>query len=286
MSDLEQRFCGVERLYGKQALKQFQNSHVCIIGIGGVGSWAAESLTRSGIGEITLIDMDAICITNTNRQVHTLDNSIGKRKVEAMGERCKLINPDLKINLIDDVINKETAFKYLSDDFDYIFDAIDTMYSKVALIAHCKRNKFPLITSGGAGGQIDPSLVQITDLAKVVHDPMAAKVRSELRKYYNFSKNIKRKFGVYCVYSTEHPRYPDLDAEDKIDITSKDLDSLKLDKSNEDQKKLYKQEIAKEKLAIRKISKQKKFGASTVVTASFGLTAAAHILKKLSEKQQ
>jgi len=194
----ENRFGGIKRLYGTTALEKFKDSHVCVVGIGGVGSWVVESLARSGIGKITLIDMDDICVTNTNRQVHALADTVGKQKIEVMAERCKQINPDIIVNCIDDFIDKDNCFEHLSKDMDYIFDAIDSIHAKVALVAHCKRNKYPLLTCGGAGGQLDPTQIQVTDLAKTIQDPLAAKVRSELRRHFNFSKNPKRRFHVYC----------------------------------------------------------------------------------------
>jgi len=252
----ENRFGGIKRLYGNKALKKFQHSHVCVIGIGGVGSWVVEALARSGIGQITLIDMDDICVTNTNRQVHALADTIGETKIEAMAARCRLINPDIILNLIDDFIDKENCFEYLSNEFDYTFDAIDSIKAKVALIAHCKRNKYPLLTCGGAGGQLDPTQIQVTDLARTIQDPLAAKVRSELRRFFNFTKNTKRKFRVDCVFSTEQLSYPDLHGEVCQQKSASD-GNMKMDCATG-------------------------FGASTMVTASFGFVGCAFMLKKLA----
>ncbi|WP_372882995.1 tRNA cyclic N6-threonylcarbamoyladenosine(37) synthase TcdA [Psychromonas sp.] len=256
----ENRFGGIKRLYGSKALSKFQQSHVCVIGIGGVGSWVVEALARSGIGQITLIDMDDICVTNTNRQVHALADTIGETKIEAMAARCRLINPEIQLNLIDDFIDKENCFEYLSSEFDYVFDAIDSIKAKVALIAHCKRNKYPLLTCGGAGGQLDPTQIQVTDLSRTVQDPLAAKVRSELRRFFNFSKNPKRKFRVDCVFSTEQLRYPDLHGE-VCQQKSESDGNMKMDCATG-------------------------FGASTMVTASFGFVGSAFILNKLAQQVQ
>jgi len=258
MSDYETRFGGIKRLYGSKALKKFQQSHICVIGIGGVGSWVVEALARSGIGQLTLIDMDDICVTNTNRQVHALNDTVGKTKIDVMAERCRQINPDIKINMIDDFIDKENCFEYLSDEFDYIFDGIDSIHAKVALVAHCKRNKYPLLTCGGAGGQLDPTQIQVTDLARTIQDPLAAKVRSELRRFFNFSKNPKRKFRVDCVFSTEQLSYPDMNGE-----------------------------VCKEKAesdGTMKMDCASGFGASTMVTASFAFVGTAFMLKKLQKR--
>lgn len=254
------RFGGIKRLYGSKALAKFKDSHICVIGIGGVGSWVAEALARSGIGQLTLIDMDDICVTNTNRQVHALAETIGEMKIEAMAARCRQINPEMTVNVIDDFIDKQNCFDYLSSDFDYIFDAIDSIHAKVALVAHCKRNKFPLLTCGGAGGQLDPTQIQVTDLARTIQDPLAAKVRSELRRFFNFSKNPKRKFRIDCVFSTEQLSYPDMNGEVCKEKAESD-GSMKMDCASG-------------------------FGASTMVTGSFAFVGVAFMLKKIIKKTE
>ena len=256
----QNRFGGIQRLYGTKALETFHNSHICVVGVGGVGGWVVEALTRSGIGKITIIDMDDLCITNTNRQVHALNENIGKQKIDVMAARCKAINPDIEIVCIHDFINKKNCFDYLSSDMDYVFDAIDSISDKVALIAHCKRNKYPILTSGGAGGQIDPTQIQVTDLARTIQDPLASKVRSELRHHFNFSTNPKRKFRVDCVFSTEQLNYPDLNGE-----------------------------ICKEKIAVEgddeKIDYPRKFGVSTMVAGSFAFVGVSFLLKKMLKRK-
>lgn len=254
------RFGGIKRLYGSKALAKFKDSHICVIGIGGVGSWVAEALARSGIGQLTLIDMDDICVTNTNRQVHALAETIGEMKIEAMAARCRQINPEMTVTVIDDFIDKQNCFDYLSSDFDYIFDAIDSIHAKVALVAHCKRNKFPLLTCGGAGGQLDPTQIQVTDLARTIQDPLAAKVRSELRRFFNFSKNPKRKFRIDCVFSTEQLSYPDMNGEVCKEKAESD-GSMKMDCASG-------------------------FGASTMVTGSFAFVGVAFMLKKIIKKTE
>ncbi len=156
VSDYLLRFAGIGRLYGTKALDAFQKSHVCVVGIGGVGSWAAEALARWGIGEITLIDLDDICISNTNRQLHALTGSVGQDKVAVMAERIKAINPDCKVHQVEDFVTHDNLFELMSNDFDYVVDCIDSIKAKVALIAHCKRNKIAIVTVGGAGGQAGP----------------------------------------------------------------------------------------------------------------------------------
>ncbi len=250
------RFGGTKRLYGQEAVEKLAGSHVCVIGIGGVGSWAAEALARSAIGEITLIDLDDICATNVNRQIHAVTGTIGQSKVEVMAERIRAINPDCKVNEVEDFIDPDNLKELISQDFDYVIDAIDSIRAKVALVAYCKRNKIKIITVGGAGGQTDPTQVQVADLAKTYNDPLAAKLRNELRRHHNFSKNLKRRFQVECVFSTEQLVYPQSDG------------SVCKQKANAD--------------GPMKMDCASGFGAATVVTASFGFVAVARVIKKLT----
>lgn len=244
----EQRFGGIGRLYSPQGLQQLRTSHICVIGIGGVGSWAVEALARSGIGQLTLIDMDDICITNINRQIHALSGEIGKLKIEVMKERIHKINPDCQVTLIDDFLTLDNLQDYLLHDYDYVIDAIDSVKVKAALIAFCKRNKINIITTGGAGGQTDPTQIQIADLSRTIQDPLAAKVRSLLRREYRFSQNPKRKFGIECVFSTQPLIFPKADNECEVSAT---------------------------------MSCANGFGASTVVTATFGFFAVSRVIAKL-----
>ncbi len=249
----ERRFGGIGRLYGSAALARLQQAHVCVIGIGGVGSWAVEALARSGIGQITMIDMDDICVTNINRQIHALSGHIGQLKTEAMAERVRLINPECQVNIIDDFISVENLADYLNRDYDYVIDAIDSVKTKAALIAYCKRHKIKVITIGGAGGQTDPSQIQIADLSKTIQDPLAAKVRSVLRKEYGFTQNPKRKFGVSCVFSTQPLIFPQTDGSCET--------SASMNCANG-------------------------FGAATMITATFGFFAVAQVIDKLLLPQQ
>ncbi|RKF21545.1 tRNA cyclic N6-threonylcarbamoyladenosine(37) synthase TcdA [Alginatibacterium sediminis] len=258
MSDYQTRFAGIGRLYGQRALQYFRGSHVCVIGIGGVGSWCAESLARSGIGKITLIDLDDVCTTNTNRQIHALRSQIGESKTAVMRTRILDINPECECLEVEDFITPSNLNDYISDEFDYVIDAIDSVKAKAALISFCKYRKIKLISIGGAGGQIDPTQIVIGDLAKTIQDPLAKKVRSELRRFYNFTKNPKRKFGVDCVYSTEQLIYPDNDGETCMAKNTQD-GSMRMDCSEG-------------------------FGAVTHITASFGFFAVSRVLKKLAEQ--
>ncbi|KYK90631.1 tRNA threonylcarbamoyladenosine dehydratase, partial [Aggregatibacter actinomycetemcomitans] len=187
IDNYEQRFGGIGRLYGADALARLRKTHICVIGIGGVGSWAVEALARSGIGKITMIDMDDICVTNINRQIHALSGNIGQLKTDIMQQRVRLINPECAVNIIDDFLSSENLAQYLHNDYDYVIDAIDHVKTKAALIAYCKWHKINIITVGGAGGQTDPSQIQIADLSRTIQDPLLAKVRSVLRKDYHFT---------------------------------------------------------------------------------------------------
>ncbi len=256
----QQRFGGTRRLYGVTALDVFRQSHVCVIGIGGVGSWAVEALARSGIGEITLIDMDDVCVTNINRQLHALSGTIGQSKIEVMAERVRLINPDCQVHLIDDFITPENVFEYIDARFDYVLDAIDSLKPKAALLAYCKRNKIKVITTGGAGGQVDPTQITIADLTKTIQDPLASKLRQTLRRQYNFSTNPARKFGIDCVYSTEALKYPQPDG------------SVCSAKATAE--------------GPKRMDCASGFGAATVVTATFGFVAVSRILEKLVQRAE
>lgn len=249
----EQRFGGIGRLYGTSALERLRQAHICVIGIGGVGSWAVEALARSGIGKLTLIDMDDICVTNINRQIHALSGNIGKLKTEVMKERVQLINSKCEVQVIDDFLSAENLAEYLNRNYDYVIDAIDNVKTKAALIAYCKRNKIKVITIGGAGGQTDPSQIRIADLSKTIQDPLLAKVRSVLRKNYNFSQNPKRKFGIDCVFSTQPLIFPQAEGECAVSATMNCANG---------------------------------FGAATMITATFGFFAVSRVIDKLLAKAE
>ena len=172
-----ERFAGIQRLYGINHADQIRQAHICIIGIGGVGSWAAEALARSGVGHITLIDHDDIAASNINRQIHSATSTLNQSKVVVMAERIADINPECQCHAIDDLITDANLQKYLLRDYDFVIDAIDSIKFKAAILYFCKRNKIPVITTGGAGGLIDPTKIDIIDLAKTWNDPLAAKVR-------------------------------------------------------------------------------------------------------------
>lgn len=202
--EYERRFAGVEKIYGDEAFIQYEHSHVMVIGIGGVGSWAVEALARTGIAELTLVDMDVIAASNINRQLPAMSSTLGREKIEVMAERCSSINPRMKINLVDDYLTPDNVAQLLSNPPDVVLDCIDDVKAKLALMLHCRFNKIPLIVSGGAGGKIDPLKIRVADLSKTEQDPMLAKLRSQLRAK-GICKKSKEKFGITCVYSIDNP---------------------------------------------------------------------------------
>lgn len=202
--------------------------------------------------------MDDICETNINRQVHSLDGTIGALKTEAMKERLLAINPELEVNIVDDFIDADNMVEILSEGFDYIIDCIDSMDAKAAMVNYCSRNKMPILTTGGAGGQIDPSEIKIDDLSRTTFDPLAARLRSQLRYKYGFSRDKKKKFKIPCVYSTEQLLYPQGDGTTSY-ARPADAGDIKLDCSEG-------------------------LGATTVVTASFAMQASGYVLRQLAAK--
>ena len=211
--DIERRFGGVSRLYGDTGLAKFLATHVCVIGIGGVGSWAVEALARSAIGSITLIDLDNIAESNVNRQLHAIDDNFGKAKVTAMRERILSINPNCHVFEIEDFITPDNVATLLKNA-EYVLDAIDDAKAKVAIAAYCKTQKIPLVMVGGAGGRSDATHMQVADLSLVTGDRLLAKVRNTLRRDYHFPKatNAKKsaKFGIQAVYSDEPMTKPNV----------------------------------------------------------------------------
>lgn len=206
--DHERRFGGLVRLYGPQGALKIQSSHICVVGIGGVGSWAAEALARSAVGRITLIDLDMVAESNTNRQIQALGLEYGKAKVEAMAARILAINPACEIHCIEDFVTQDNAASLLNGTMDIVIDAIDQVRIKAAMIAHCRKHELHIITAGAAGGQTDPTRIHRDDLSRTIQDPLLARVRSLLRRDYGFPKAPK-KFGVPAIYSSEPLRYPD-----------------------------------------------------------------------------
>jgi tRNA A37 threonylcarbamoyladenosine dehydratase len=204
---MHRRFDRMGRLVGDAAMEKLFNTHVMVLGLGGVGSWAAESLARSGVGKMTIVDFDEICITNANRQLHALQGLVGKKKATVMAERLRKINPQAQINEHVLFYNEENSETILSAKPDYIIDAIDNLTAKCHLLATCRKLQIPVITSAGAAARLDPLAVELKDLAETHTDPLAHQVRKILRSRHEFP--AKGEFGIPCVFSTEIPMMPE-----------------------------------------------------------------------------
>ena len=212
----ERRFAGTQKLYGAAQFSKFENLHAYVVGVGGVGSWATEGLARTGVGEMTLIDMDVLVASNVNRQLPATDSNFGKSKIEAMAARIKEINPHIKLHLIDDFLGKDNVQLLIpnralqsqlkqSGKQLVVLDCVDDMNAKLALALHCRFNKLKLIMAGGAGGKTDPTQIQVADLKDTYQDPLLAKVRQRLRQDYGINRTMKEKFGIRCVFSSQPP---------------------------------------------------------------------------------
>mgnify|MGYP000200149587 CR=1 FL=1 len=251
-----QRFGGIARLYGQDGLAALARAHFVVVGIGGVGTWAAEALARSGVGTLTLIDMDDVCITNSNRQLHALQSTIGKPKTAVMAARLRDINPEVRVHEVEDFLALDNLEALIRPEHHLVIDAIDAAYVKASLIAHCKRRKQPIVTVGSAGGKRDPRLITSGDLSRTVNDPLLAKTRNNLRRLHNFSRNTKRVFSIEAVYSTEQMLFPDASGGVCQSRGEMDLEGgVKLDCSGG-------------------------FGAATMVTANFGFVAASRGIER------
>jgi tRNA A37 threonylcarbamoyladenosine dehydratase len=250
----KKRFGGIARLYGEAGLKRLQDSHICIMGIGGVGSWAGESLARSGVGNITLVDLDDICITNFNRQIHATNETVGKMKVQILRDRILSINPGCNVRAIEDFFTASTAELILDTKYDYIIDAIDSLENKCLLASYCRDKNIPLITIGGAAGKRDALQVQILDLGKSFNDSLLFQMRKKLRREYNFERPsghslAKRKnLNIMSVFSPEEP------------IPAPLLVECEVEKRNCDWG----------------------MGSTTHVTATFGLAAAGFVINQIT----
>ena len=254
MHPYERRFGGVGRLYGSDGLERIRRAHVCVIGLGGVGSWAVEALVRSGVGELTLVDLDDVCISNVNRQLHALDGELGQPKVEAMTRRVRAINPDCVVHPVQAFFLKSNAREILQPRFDYILDAIDSPARKCLLIALCRESAIPVITTGASAGRRDPTAVEVTDLAFSSHDRLLQEVRKKLRTRHGFPRG-ESPFGVECVVSREPVVYPVREGADCAAPQS--TPDLRLDC-----------DIG--------------FGTATFVTGTFGFVAAGRIIQAIA----
>ncbi|MBU3548678.1 MULTISPECIES: ThiF family adenylyltransferase [unclassified Polynucleobacter] len=196
------RFGGVSRLYGPELRERFLNATVVVAGLGGVGSWAAEALARTGIGHLVIIDFDHISESNTNRQLHAIEGQFGKAKVEAMKERILQINPEIKLTAYDEFLEPENLDRLIPANA-LVLDATDSVQTKIALSVWAVKNNRALVMCGAAGGKSDPTSVRCEDLSRTEQDALLAKVRQGLRQDHGFSRNLKKKMGIRAIYSYE-----------------------------------------------------------------------------------
>ncbi|NHZ80543.1 tRNA cyclic N6-threonylcarbamoyladenosine(37) synthase TcdA [Massilia sp. CCM 8695] len=252
--DFERRFGGIGRLYGPAALARFRSAHVCVIGVGGVGSWIVEALARSAIGQLTLIDLDNVAESNINRQIQALSGTIGQAKIGALAERIAQINPFCKVNLIEEFIDPDNLDQMIgAHQYDYVVDAIDSVKAKAALIAYCRDHQLPMVIIGSAGGKTDPTRIELRDLSKTEQEPLLKMVRKRLRNEYGFPRSLKTRFNVDAVFSMEPVSLPEGD--DSCAIDGEGITGLNC----------------------------AGFGSSMVVTATFGMVAAGHLLRRLAD---
>jgi tRNA threonylcarbamoyladenosine dehydratase len=254
--DLERRFSSTRRLYGVEPANHIHAAHVVVIGIGGVGSWSAEALARSGVGRITLVDMDHVAESNINRQVHALDTTLGQAKIEAMRERIVLINPQCQVHCVDDFVTEENwdnLFDSLSHPADAVIDACDQIRAKTTMAAWAIERKTPFISVGAAGGKRLAHRIEIEDLSAVTHDPLLAQLRYRLRKFHRAPRDGK-KIGISCVFSRETVR--PADASCAIEGVGQEDNTLNCHG----------------------------YGSSVAVTGTFGLCAAGWVIEKISSK--
>ena len=256
MSDYDTRFSAIGRLYGVEGLARIRKARACVIGLGGVGSWVVEALARSGIGALTLVDMDEVCLSNVNRQLHAMDGTIGRSKAAVLAERVQKIAPDCEVTLEESFFTETTMERLLEPAYDYIIDAIDGTKHKCLLIAEARKRRLKLITCGGAGGCMDPSRVKIQDLARTINDPLLLQVRKRLRRDYGFPQFKRQKFKIDCVYSDELPVFPRADGTVACE---------------------------RETGADYRLNCDEGFGSATFVTGTVGFFLAAEVVKRIAE---
>jgi tRNA A37 threonylcarbamoyladenosine dehydratase len=251
----EARFGGIRRLFGVSGQERLRQAHVCVVGIGGVGSWAVEALARTGVGAITLVDLDDVCISNVNRQLHAVTGEFGKPKVEVMAQRVLAINPDCQVHALHSLFTKTTADELLATRYDGLLDAIDSPSLKALLLARCRERGIPVVTTGGAGGRREPTALRADDLARTTHDALLQATRKILRAEFGFPRGEK-KFGVPCVYSPEAQVFPARDG--SVCDQPEPGSNLRLDCRSG-------------------------YGTACFVTGAFGFAAAAEVVKCIVE---
>ena len=252
--DYGTRFGGLARLYGQEGAARLRRAHVMVIGVGGVGSWVAEALARSGVGALSLVDLDDVCLTNTNRQLHALSATVGRPKIDAMAERIAAFAPECRVHRVHDFFTASNATEVVTPGLDLVVDAIDGFRHKTALIVRCADAAIPLVTMGGAGGRRDPTRVQVADLAESEGDRLLHRVRKELRQKHGFSR--QGRWGLPCVFSAEPPMFPTGDG--GVCTSRDEAETLRLDCATG-------------------------FGTASFLTGAFGLAAASVAVTALAE---
>jgi tRNA A37 threonylcarbamoyladenosine dehydratase len=264
MSDYEFRFGGLERLYGAGALLRLRKAHVAVIGIGGVGSWAVEALARSGVGTLTLVDLDEVCVSNVNRQLPAVEETLGRSKVEVMAERVQSIHPGCQVHPCLEFLTESSVDRIL-DDFQsrqglWVIDAIDSSPNKCRLVLGCQKRSLQLVISGAAGGRRDPTRVRITDLAEVTHDRLLADLRGRLRREPTFNGG-RRTWGLPTVHSPEPPQKP--------------VPAGTCDKNSQP---------PTEDVSPPRMNCQHGYGAAAFVTGVFGFAAAGYVIQRVCQE--
>lgn len=255
--DFDFRFGGIRRLYGQAGLDSLASAHALVVGLGGVGSWTVEALVRSGLGEITLVDMDEVCESNINRQLQAMDGAVGKSKGDELAIRMKKINPNCKVNVIFDFFTSDTCEEIFNSEYNVVIDCIDSLKNKCLLLAESQKRNIPVVTTGGAGGKTDPFAIKKADLSKTHGDKMLAKLRKKLRQDFGFKTNGSN-FGIDCVYSDEEAKYPTGDG--CVTTEKIKMDATKLDCASG-------------------------FGAVTHITGTFGFALAHLAIQKITTQK-
>jgi tRNA A37 threonylcarbamoyladenosine dehydratase len=249
-----ERFGGLARLYGPEALEKLASAHVCIVGLGGVGSWIVEALARSAVGSLTLIDLDDVCITNTNRQLPAPDGEYGRPKIDVLAERARRINPDCQINLHHEFLTEANAGHLIHSGYTFVVDAVDRMTPKALIIAKSRELGLETLTIGGAGGRRDPTRIRTGDLGSTSGDLLLKLVRKKLRRSHGWPQGKGHHMGVAAVFSSEPQVYPWSNGE--VCATPEPGSNLHMDCASG-------------------------FGAASFVTGAFGFAAAAHIVSRI-----
>jgi tRNA A37 threonylcarbamoyladenosine dehydratase len=256
--DYLQRFGGVGRLFGAAALPRLRAAHVRVVGVGGVGSWVVEGLARSGVGALTLVDLDDLCVTNVNRQLPAVEGNLGRPKVEALAERVRAIYPQAQVTTVAEFFTAATADRLLEPACDWTVDCTDRMANKALLIAECVRRGQRVLTVGSAGGRRDPTRVRVADLAEAHGDELLRQVRKKLRRDHGFAKGAGQHYDVPCVSTQEQPVFPWANGTCAAEPEPGSSSSLRLDCATG-------------------------FGTAVFLTGVFGLIAAGEVVRRLAQ---